>query len=348
MFGNWRPDFNPDVIHRELGIIKDDLRCNAVRVCGLDINRLMTAAEDALGQGLNVWLSPEMWDKDQDKTLAYVTKAAEAAEQLNTKYPGRTVFLVGSELTLFMQGIVPGKNVSQRMGNPANREMIRAGKHNEALNPWLAKANNAVRDVFHGPVSYASLVWEKVDWDLFDYVGVDHCRSVKINDRYIDMLQPPFSHGKPVVITEFGSRTYKGADTTTEGMAGTIVDNSPTPRVLATFILNAARSSLFGTQLPPPRPRLKKGGYERDEAMQARALTKTLELLEEAGVEGTFVMTFVSPTSPYDDNPKFDLDLDSFSLVKSYQGGRHGSTYPDMTWEPKEAFKAVSEYYANH
>ena len=66
---DWRPNFDSRVVHRELEIIKTDLHCNAVRICGLDINRLMTAAEDALTLGLEVWLSPEMWDRSQDETL---------------------------------------------------------------------------------------------------------------------------------------------------------------------------------------------------------------------------------------------------------------------------------------
>jgi hypothetical protein len=33
------------------------------------------------------------------------------------------------------------------------------------------------------------------------------------------------------------------------------------------------------------------------------------------------------------------------ALVKTYSSG-HGTTYPDMAWEPKEAFRAVAGYYA--
>lgn len=28
--------------------------------------------------------------------------------------------------------------------------------------------------------------------------------------------------------------------------------------------------------------------------------------------------------------------------------GKHGTTYPDMTWGPKESFKAVANYYARN
>lgn len=48
MGGNWRPKFDPKTVHRELGIIMDDLHCNAIRIRGLDIDRLVTASEDAL------------------------------------------------------------------------------------------------------------------------------------------------------------------------------------------------------------------------------------------------------------------------------------------------------------
>jgi hypothetical protein len=46
---NWRPSFDPSVVHRELGIIRDDLHCNAVRICGLSVDRLMTAASLPIG-----------------------------------------------------------------------------------------------------------------------------------------------------------------------------------------------------------------------------------------------------------------------------------------------------------
>jgi len=38
--------------------------------------------------------------------------------------------------------------------------------------------------------------------------------------------------------------------------------------------------------------------------------------------------------------------MSNYSLVKSYANGNHGITYPDMTLEPKESFKAVADYYA--
>lgn len=36
--------------------------------------------------------------------------------------------------------------------------------------------------------------------------------------------------------------------------------------------------------------------------------------------------------------------MGALSLVKTYASGR-GATYPDMTWEPKESFRAVADFY---
>ena len=136
---NWRPHFDPKTVHRELEIIKNDLHCNAVRIRGLDINRLMVASEAALDVGLEVWFSPEMWDKSPEKTLKYVVKAAVVAEQLLQRYPERLVFSVGSELTLFMREIVKGRNFMARIKNPTLIPRIKAGEHNKPLNEFLAK-----------------------------------------------------------------------------------------------------------------------------------------------------------------------------------------------------------------
>ncbi len=324
---NWRPDFDPRAIHRELEIIKNDLHCNAVRICGLDIERLMIATEDGLKQGLEVWLSPEMWDKTQQETLDYIVKAARAAEKLREHRPEQLVFSVGSELTLFMQGIVEGNNFIERMGHPAFWENIKAGKHNVLLNAFLANANTAIRRVFFGKVMYASVPLETIDWSLFDFVCVDLYRDKRIKDRYSDLIKRYLAYKKPVIMTEFGCCTYRGAEDA-GGMGWDIIDFSKMP------------------------PQLK-DDYVYDQGVQARELTDQLRVIDEAGVDGAFVFTFVQPQAFKDEAEKqklkeikFDFDIACYSLVKSYVDDKHGTTYPDMPWEPKESFKAVADYYA--
>lgn len=338
---NWRPHFDVENVHRELEIIKTDLHCNAVRISGVSLDRLRTASEYALQQGLEVWLSPLMWDKSPKQTLAYITKAAKQAEFLRQNHGDKMVFCVGGESTLFMQGILPGKNFVARLKNPTFFSRVKAGEHNKPLNDFLTKANEKVRKVFHGKVTYASLVWEAVDWTIFDFVGVDHYRTERIKNQYIDMLKSAFAQGKPVVITEFGcSTTHAGV-----GSEGLLDPAGLGVKSIIDF------KSQFLHQLPLVgrfvRPHLA-GVHVRDEQWQASQIVDTLAVLDSAGVDGTFISQFISQIDPYSDDPRYDLDMASSSLVKYYEGKRRGVTYPDMPWEPKESFKAVAEYYAKH
>ena len=338
---NWRPDFDSRVINRELEIIGNDLHCNAVRICGRDIDRLMIAAKAALEQGLNVLLSPLLWDKNPEQTLEYVVRAASSAERLRRRWPDMLTLSVGSELTLFMQGIVEGKRFTDRMTNPDLITLIKSGAHNKPLNQFLSKATEAVRAVFPGKVTYASLVWEAVDWGIFDYVGVDHYRAERIEAQYLEMLKPSFSRGKPVWITEFGYSTTHGGPLeqgflSSAGLGGSIID------LKSQFLHYAV--PIVGRFV---RPHLN-GDHVRDENWQARKLIEQIGILDTAGADGVFVSQFISQITPYSDNPRYDLDMASSSLVKYYPPGKRGSTYPDMRWEPKESFRAVADYYAKN
>jgi len=339
---NWRPRFDGEEVRRELEIIKDDLHCNAVRISGVDLGRLSLATSHAQEKGLEVWFYPTLWDRAPADTLQYLTKAAKAAEVLRQKGRAEMVFVVGGELTLFMQGIVEGRTLQKRIANPSFMAKVKAGEHNKPLNEFLTKASRAVRSVFHGKVTYASLVWEQVDWETFDFVGVDHYRAAKIEDRYVQMLEPEFRHGKPVVITEFGYPTTHGGG----GDGGLLLSSAG----LEEGLINQM-SQFLHYKLPLigrfVRPRLN-GEHVRDEGWQAKKLVETLDILDKAGADGAFVSGFLSQITPYSDEPKYDLDMASSSLVKYFEGGRRGSTYPDMPWEPKESFKAVADYYAKH
>ena len=77
---------------------------DAVRFQGRDITRRMTAAAGALKLGLQVWLSSEMFEQSCETTLAYLVRAAAAAESRRQRFPGRLVFCVGTESSLFTRG----------------------------------------------------------------------------------------------------------------------------------------------------------------------------------------------------------------------------------------------------
>lgn len=241
------------------------------------------------------------------------------------------VFCLGGELSLFMRGIVPGRSIPERLGTLMSQVRAGSDAHTRLLNDFLGRASEAVRGVFGGPLTYASLIGESVDWGPFDFAGVDHYRDSRIKDRYAGMLAPLLALGKPVVVTEVGMRGYRGAaDSGTLGFG--VVDDR----------------SRFLHQLPLVgrlvRVRLN-GEYVRDEELQARELADVLGILDAAGVDGAFVNSFVEPLHPFSEDPRHDLDMSALSLVKSYQG-RSGTTFPDLPWEPKRAFHAVAGCYA--
>lgn len=326
-----RADLNLSQVRRELQIIRDDLHANAVRIVGSDVTRLTATTEIALGLGLEVWYSPAFFEYPPAETTSRLVAAARAVSVLEEAQPGRVVFVAGGELTLLMAGLLEGKDVATRLaalkGNPS---LLGDGK----LNEYLVGLNVELRGVFAGPLVYASLPFEQVDWSPFDLVGVDHYREARTKDRYIEMLQPYLATGKPVIVTEFGMRTFRGAESS--GVLGFGVTDTTrlylhTRPVVGRFF----------------RPRLN-GVYERAEAMQARELAETLEELEHAGVAGALLSTFATPEAATDDDPRYDVDMDSMSIVKYLPGHHHGTTYPDMPWEPKESFAAVAQHFATH
>jgi hypothetical protein len=184
------------------------------------------------------------------------------------------------------------------------------GTHNRPLNAFLAEANRAVREVFSGPVSYASAPIEKVDWSPFDFVCLDYYRGRRNRDDFGARLQRHFTHGKPVIITEVGCCTYRGAEDK-GGMGWAIVD----PR-------NHDRLS---------------GAFVRDEELQAAEVIDMLTILERCGVDGEFVFTFSTPSLTHRSEPARDLDMASYGLVKCYEDGR---------CEAKRLYHALAEHYA--
>lgn len=326
-----RADLNLSEVRRELEIIRDDLHANAVRIGGSDVARMTATTEIALSLGLEVWFSPAYFECQPLPNSSRLVAAARAVSVLEEAHPGRVVFVAGFELTLFMRGLVPGKSIVSRLAAvKADPSLLRNGK----LNEYLAGLAAALRGAFAGPLVYASLTFEQVDWSPFDYVGLDHYREARTKDRYVEMLQPYLSTGKPVIVTECGMRTFRGAESSGALGFGFIDPNR--------FVLHSL--PVIG-RFVRSRPN---GTYERDEAMRARELAETLDELKRAGVAGALLSTFSTPQALIDDDPRYDLDMDSMSLVKSLPGGRRGTAYPDLPWEPKESFSVVARHCATH
>ncbi len=84
----------------------------------------------------------------------------------------------------------------------------------------------------------------------------------------------------------------------------------------------------------------------RNHARRSRSpdLRQTV-MLDHAGVDGVFVMSFSFPLAPYSEDPRHDLDATALSIVRTLPRGRRGAAHPGIGWEPKEAFGAIARYY---
>lgn len=316
--------FDPAVVAREVQIIKNELYCNAIRISGYELERVVKAAEIALKEGLSVWFSPSLHYANKRDVREYILRGAAAAEDLRARY-GNLVFVVGGELTLFAAGFIKGSTGEDRIKSlfgPFSllKNVIGLPRgYNIRLRDFLSEVVGEVRKLFNGQVTYASGPWEKIDWSLFDIIGIDHYRSGFNNATYRKELQRYKAFGKPLSIMEFGCCTYKGAEDK-GGMGWAIVD------------------------WKKERPALK-GEYVRDEEVQARCLQELLDIFDAEQVYAAFVFTFILANYRYDEDPRYDLDMASYGIVKALEDEEAGYD-PGLRWLPKKSFFGVAAYYS--
>lgn len=321
--GLTRESFLAEDVKTEMDVIMNTLHCTAVRVSGMDIPRLVLASEIALGLGLTVWFSPALQYADQVDTLYHISRSAAAAEKLRLQY-GKIIFVTGCEFTLFTEGFVPGDTGEKRMKNlfsPLSilKNMIGISRrYNLRLNRFLIKASTMAKEHFHGQITYASGTWEKIDWEHFDIIGIDHYRSMYNKSTYRQEIKKYAGLSKPVSIMEFGCCTYQGA--ADKGALGwAIVDWTKT------------------------RPELK-GSFIRDEKEQADYLVDLLDIFQAEHIFAAFVFTFMTGNYIYDEDPRFDLDMASFGVVKVVSDRLKGFEQK-MPWAPKLSFYRLGNFY---
>ncbi|MFJ7231292.1 hypothetical protein ACIQVF_17270 [Streptomyces tendae] len=320
-----REEFDPGVVRRELTIIRDDLHCNAVQIIGGDPDRLAVAAGAAAELGLEVWFSPYPLELRPEQILALFRDCAARAERLRQQ-GASVVFVAGVELSVMNRGFLSGESPEERVGQLLSRPERRAEALRELgvrVNAFLREAAATVREHFQGPLTYAAIQFEQVDWTPFDVVTYELLRSAEVADRFREAVRTLAQDPKPLAVTGFGTAAYRGAGDR-GGRVLEVVEHDP--RTRAPVRLN--------------------GVYERDEAGQAAYLSELLEIFETEGVDSAFVFLFALAGYPHrpDGDPREDLDRAGLGIVKLLEGHR-GHTYPDMEWEPKAAFAAVARQY---
>lgn len=320
-----RPYFDESAVAADMAMIAGQLHANAVRVTGTDLSRLEVASRKALDAGMRVWFSPHPGDLAGDEIVSYLAEAARVAETLRSD-PGSVTMVAGCELSLFGAGFLPGATLADRLdrlmgsADPAPDVAASFSALPRTLNCVLGDSVAAIRDNFGGPITYASAPWEAVDWEPFDLVAVDLYRDSSNAAEYRDQLRSYARFGKPVVVSEFGCCTYRGA--ADAGGAGfMVVDDSE-----------------------PETPAIAVAGIKRSEAEQSRYAEELLAVFGEEGIHGSFWHTFAGWAYPHRSDPRTDLDLASFGVVKVIEAPGNEES-PNL--EPKEVFRVLAEAYAS-
>ncbi|MET9295304.1 abortive phage infection protein [Streptomyces sp. NPDC003077] len=302
----------------DIGAIKDRLHANSVSIYGTGVERLTATAAEAAERGLHVWLQPRMGDRPHREILDHLAETGRYAERLR-RQGARVHLSVGCEFFLFVPGIVPGKDVLERIDNllkgTFDRELMA-----RRLRAFIARSAAVGRSVFRGPLTYGGAHGDDVDWNLFDIVSVNYYGYHPRRADYVRELEGYRRWGKPVAISEFGTCAYKGAPKR-GGMAWNVIDRSkPEPEIV--------------------------GNLVRSERVQAAYLTDMLDVFESMDLYAALVFSFVDRESPHiPENPRRDLDMATYSIVKVIRD-RHDDPPSLWHWEPKQAFHALARHYA--
>lgn len=315
-----REVFDPDVVRYEIRAIAQDLHCNAVRIVGDDLERIAFATAVALEHGLTVFFNPWLIDRGETELLPYLARGARIAEGL--RIHGEVVFVVGCELSLFATGMIPGDGLYERINwlvslRDGEAPSVPISVVQDRLGALLRKLVDVVRPDFHGQVTYAAGVWENVDWEPFDLVGVDYYRAEQTAEEYAEGLRELGRHGKPVVVLEFGCCTYEGAD------------------------LKGGMGWMNLEEWDEGGPRWVDGPPRRSERTQARYLMDQLDIFQAEDIDGAFVFSLVMSYLQHDPDPAKDFDMSSYSLVKTVP--RLARHVPP--WQPKESYHALATRY---
>ncbi|MFC4334209.1 abortive phage infection protein [Salininema proteolyticum] len=305
-------------MREDIRAVDEDLHANAVKVTGDGVERLAATAEAAAERGLHLRIEPTLADRPRQEILDHLAEVGAHARELRRQGAG-VEFSVGCEFYLFVPGIIPGSNALERVQNllKGNYDPEEADRETAA---FIADAARTGRSVFDGPLSYASAQGDAVDWDLFDIIGIDYYAHFPEHEKYVRQMRSYHGRGKPVVLAEFGCVTYEGAPQD-GGMGWNQVDYTVDPPMIT-------------------------GDPVRSERAQADYVGEIADAAAAAGLRGAYAFDFVEPASPHvPDEPVYDLDTVSYGLVKPvFDDFRDPES--DWHWEPKEAFRILSERYA--
>ncbi len=307
------PQLSYDNLKQHMQLLKN-MNVNYVRINGNSLEKMRPVAEAAADFGLGVWIAPRFVNVTTKKHIKLIEPFAIYAEDLRKNKKSHVVFVVANEASLYVNGLLPGKDLFARLNNlrhyskfllapekefVAFPKILKAAlsyktKCDEKLNNFLSKLVQEVKKKFKGDTTYSKGYWERIKWAKFDIVSMNLYLSQWNRGKMDEILKSELkTSGKPCVLTEFGTACFKGAPD---------------------LGLDAA---LYLREQP---------NIQGDEDAQIVGLTEQLKAINRAGIDGCFVWQLIEP------------DARGFGIARILQDGKI---------EPKLAAGILSEYYSN-
>ncbi len=224
------PEVPQEVVKQHLQLLKN-MNGNSVRVVGAEPERVKAVAEAAIKLGLGVWIVPSL----RNKTPAQYIKALEPfvllVKELKKSSPSANiVFCVGNELTLECRGLIKGKTYEERSkALSAYLKIVLAPEEELKLFPRVMRAADSYSKSLEQkinrlliilarkartarvPLTYSNAPWEKVRWEKFDIASTNLYLSHWNRGRFGDVLRRMKAAGKPTILSQFGTASFKGA-----------------------------------------------------------------------------------------------------------------------------------------
>lgn len=210
---------NTNTIKEDLLFIRNKLNCKSIRIAGIQIDNLIKTAKLAKDLGITPWLSPRFINssfEDTKKSLGEFCLKAKEADL--SKEP----LFVANELVLDCSDLA-GKEIAKWIDrvNTVLRE-VKNGKIYEVTNKVMALVGIARGSEWKGGLSYASFMYETVNWDkiaddnLFVSRNLYWERDIKNGgpekvEAFEEKIKKVINaaNGRPVIISEYGAVPHK-------------------------------------------------------------------------------------------------------------------------------------------
>lgn len=208
-----------NIIEQDLLFIRDKLNCKNIRIFGSNMDKLIIASKASLNLGILPWLSPRFIDSDFETTKKMFKLFCIKAKNNGL---GDEPLFVANEFVLDCSDLLDKKIDSWSRRTNVVLNKLKTGKVFDVTDKVEILFKTARKCGWKGPLSYASFMYEIVDWESIDDDNFMVAKNLYWeNDSKTGAPETPEFYeekvkklikeaaGKNVVISEYGAVPHK-------------------------------------------------------------------------------------------------------------------------------------------